>query len=187
MTRVYSIGAAGNTAFRLSRFRDPCPEFEAYLACIRSSACLPTCLSLSVSSIVFLSPLGTTHVSLSFLHDLFSGVFFYFFFPSRRERRYTARPIVPRRFWQRRQCAVLGRRPNVINCKSGHCFPARTSLTLPVGEASGCRLICGIYTAPAIERARTSRRFSLSLLLVSRDCLGCIICRRCPRRRRDDR
>jgi len=30
---------------------------------------------------------------------------------------------------RRRQCAALGRRPNVINCKSGHCFPARARVS----------------------------------------------------------
>lgn len=120
MTRVYSTILAGNTRPEISPLAilRSCWNSRG-ISRVYSQLCVfATCLSLSLSHRLFSSSLGTTHVSFLFLHDLLS----FSFIP--RGNRYIA-PIVPRRFWQRRQCVVLGRRPNVINCKSGHCFPAR--------------------------------------------------------------
>lgn len=94
----------------------PMSEFGAYRFArnIRGSICLlvsPGCFSRQLVRVL----------ALSFFYTARSFVFFFTWKRSQCcARRSAAVPI-----WQRRQCAVLGRRPNVINCKSGHCFPAR--------------------------------------------------------------
>lgn len=159
MTRVYSTIAAGNFA---SRDFAVVPEFARRIS--RVFAALRVChtpLSLSLSPRRLFS--SGTRV-FSFLHDLLP----FFFIPAWNRN---IASIVPRRFWQRRQCAVLGRRPNVINCKSGHCFSAREFNVTHWGSLRppGVVWFGGIYTASTVERIRgaSSHRVSpLSLSLV---------------------
>lgn len=156
---------------------------EAYRACIRSSARLS--FSLFLSRRLFSSSLDTNDVVrvvpvfTRFVPVLCFSFFFLSLFHAGTSLHAS---IVPRRFWQRRQCAVLGRRPNVINCKSGHCFPAREFNVTRWGSLRVSFDLRDLHSA----RHRTSAYVAiisislfLSLSLTSRRGLGCIIFRRC--------
>lgn len=145
--RVYfadTLHRGGNMTGNLdSRFCGPCRNFRR----------APGAYALAYTRSVFPCSYGTLLLVVFFSLRQHAPLLFLFFRSSwERARRSAAAPI-----WQRRQCAVLGRRPNVINCKSGHCFPARERELNVTGGSPGVAWSAG-FTQRLALRARNVRR-----------------------------